>query len=189
VYVDTSIAFGKPPPDPLPVSFPSGTKKLNLIVVLERPLSGEINAGYRISSNAGPLDTRPRADASGYTPASMGTESSLIMFAEAAGGSFSDGPYRAVAKSCSTIRREFVFSLYVPADSAIVFPLSSSRAARQPLGRKPVDFFERWFGWAPDGGNGTWEASFIAMAMFLATAVIVLAGLFVRRALRRGAPP
>jgi len=101
VYVDTSIPFGKPPPDPLPVCFPSGTKRLNLIIVLKSRPFGEMVAGYRILSNTGTLNTQPKADESGYAASSMSIQSpllALILFADAPGGSFPDGPYRAVVQ-------------------------------------------------------------------------------------------
>jgi hypothetical protein len=101
VYIDTSIPLGKPLPNPLPVSFPSGTKQLNLIIVLNRAPFGEMTAGYRISSNAGALVTRPKANEDGYSMTSMTLQSpllALILFAEAPGESFADGPYRAVVQ-------------------------------------------------------------------------------------------
>jgi nitrate/nitrite transporter NarK len=43
-----------------------------------------------------------------------------------------------------------------------------------------MDFFEQWFGWSPDGGDGTTEMFYILFA------VVVVAGLAMRAYHRRG---
>jgi hypothetical protein len=47
-----------------------------------------------------------------------------------------------------------------------------------------MDFFERWFHFAPDGGDGTREAAYLAFALVLVSASVT--HLLLRKCGRRG---
>ena len=38
-----------------------------------------------------------------------------------------------------------------------------------------MDFFERWFGWSPDGGDGTTEMWYLGAAIVFVISVIIYA--------------
>jgi hypothetical protein len=100
VYVDTEMPLGRAAPDPLPTRFPSGTRRLNVVVVLDGIPSGNPTFGYRLLSREGPVDARPPANEDGLAATSITIDSppALVLFAEGPGEAFPDGPFRAVVQ-------------------------------------------------------------------------------------------
>ena len=85
MYADTGTPLGRSPPDPLPTRFPSGTRRLNVIVVFNGLPPGNPTFGYRLLSGEGPMDARPPAGEDGLAATSMtiATPPALVLFAEA----------------------------------------------------------------------------------------------------------